>query len=122
MNSTREGGAAQIVNATPHPLILVDEAGQPWLTIAPSFGPVRLFEDISEAETLMHEGQAVPVADVSYGEPTPTLPEPQEGIVYFVSMLTAMRLCDRDDIVFPLNVKRDDDGNIIGCLSLGRFT
>ena len=47
------------------------------------------------------------------------LPEPQKGIIYIVSRLVAEAARDRDDLVFPFELVRDNSGTIVGCGSLG---
>lgn len=49
------------------------------------------------------------------------LPEPKEGVVYIVSSLVAQAAKDRTDVFIPDDTVRDEQGNIIGCRSLGRI-
>ena len=49
------------------------------------------------------------------------LPEPQENTIYIVSALVAGAAKDRDDLVVPNDIVRDDKGRIIGCRSLARI-
>ena len=49
------------------------------------------------------------------------LPEPQENTIYIVSALVAGAAKDRDDLVIPNDIVRDDKGNIIGCKNLARI-
>ena len=114
-------GESDIVNLTPHPLIVVDEEGRKLLSVAPSGTPLRLKETRRGSRTIAVGEVAVEIEEVSYAEPSTALPEPREGVLYFVSMLTALSLRDREDLVFPLSVVRDGDGRIIGCRSFGRI-
>lgn len=47
------------------------------------------------------------------------LPEPQRGVMYIVSRLVAEAARDRDDLVFPFELVRDESGTVVGCGSLG---
>ena len=114
-------GESDIVNLTPHPLIVVDEEGRELLSVAPSGTPLRLKETRRGSRTIAVGEVAVEIEEVSYAEPSTALPEPREGVLYFVSMLTALSLRDREDLVFPLGVVRDADGRILGCRSFGRI-
>lgn len=113
-------GKSDIVNLTPHPLIVVDEDGRELLTVAPSGTPLRLKETRRGSRTIAVGEVAVEIEEVSYAEPSSDLPKPREGVLYFVSMLTALSLRDREDLIFPLGVVRDADGRILGCRSFGR--
>jgi len=46
------------------------------------------------------------------------LPEPQDGVLIVVSGVVALAASDRHDLLVPAEVKRDDDGQTIGCCSL----
>ena len=48
------------------------------------------------------------------------LPAPQPGVGYFVSRFLAARV-PRNDLYFPADEVRDENGRIIGCRALGRF-
>lgn len=71
------------------------------------------------AEALHTDRGVLPVELVEYREVT-NLPEPRAGMAYLVSRVLAVGL-DRGDVYFPCGEIRDDDGNIIGCGSLGTF-
>lgn len=49
------------------------------------------------------------------------LPEPKENTIYIVSALVAGACKNRDDLVVPNDIVRDDQGRIIGCRSLARI-
>jgi hypothetical protein len=48
------------------------------------------------------------------------LPEPQDDTLYIVSRAVAEAARDRDDLVVPDNVIRDDQGRVIACRALAR--
>ena len=49
------------------------------------------------------------------------LPEPKENTIYIVSALVAGAAKNRDDLVVPNDIVRDDQGRIIGCRSLAKI-
>lgn len=110
-----------IINMTPHPLVFVDDDGAPIAEVGPSPVGVRLRETRGAGERIMVGDACVEVTDVNYNEVEPALPPPRDGTFYFVSLLTAHGLPGRRDVVFPLDVVRDESGRIVGCRSLGRL-
>ena len=46
------------------------------------------------------------------------LPDKADGIFYIVSGLVASALPDRDDLLIPHDLIRDDQGRVIGCKGL----
>lgn len=47
------------------------------------------------------------------------LPDPIEGVGYIVSSLVAQACPDRKDLYFPLDLVRDNNGNVVGSRALG---
>lgn len=96
-----------IMNLTPHAIVLPDR------TIEPS-GQVARCSEIT-IPVSMFDGVEIVVR--RYGEVT-GLPEPQDGVLYVVSMLVRMARPDRHDLVSPGDLIRDNAGKIIGCKNL----
>lgn len=48
------------------------------------------------------------------------LPPPEEGTMLIVSRVVASAAPDRDDLVFPDELVRDDQGRVVGCRAFGR--
>ena len=137
----------KIINLTPHPLVLklpcavcngegrcahpecADHYGQITTEIASS-GIARCEEhavEVGEISTATLEHVAtgrpyvlIPVVTTVYGKVT-GLPEPQTGVIYVVSSITAQACRDRNDVYVPARVVRDGLGRIIGCAGLGRI-
>ena len=59
----------------------------------------------------------VPICHIEFGE-CRGLPA-ENGKFYIVSQLIKLSNPDRSDLLVPSEIDRDDDGNIIGCYSLG---
>lgn len=103
-----------IKNYTPHPVMIVDSLGTVTHTF-PSEGLIRL-----QATTVADEPIAgIPTSYTAFGEPQ-GLPPFEEGTYYIVSQLVKSALPERADLLVPAEVVRDEQGNIVGCRSLGR--
>lgn len=106
----------RLVNLTPHPVDIVIDGAV--LTLQPLSPAARI--DIHKEQVAMfplREG-SVPVFRVSNGL-TIDLPGAQPGVTYVVSRMVADANPDRADLVFPLDLIRDENGHIIGCGSFG---
>jgi len=103
----------KIRNLTPHPVNILDVVGNT-IVVFPSEGCVRL-----KAETrLLGVVEGIRLTKTVFGFPE-GLPEKEAGVRIIVSQLVKSALPDRVDLVVPAEVMRDDNGNIIGCQSLG---
>lgn len=87
----------------------------PYWEIAPDpAGPARVA--VTEQPAGHHVG--IPLSTPSYGEVT-GLPEPARGVLLIVSLLVQQACPERKDLVIPSGLTRGDDGQPIGCRSLG---
>ena len=100
----------EIINLTPHAVNLILSTGT--LTI-PSEGLTRC----SQQDVLVGNIAGIDITETSYGE-VQGLPEPRENTYYIVSRLVLNACRDRNDLLVPNELVRDDKGNIIGCQSL----
>ena len=111
----------ELINKTPHPVTLVLEDGAK-ITLAPVLPTPRVSSSsivtatytITDSDGVEHT--IVREAPV-FGEVV-DLPEPQEGVLYIVSMLVAARANGRTDLVSPGRQIRNDAGQVIGCAGL----
>ncbi len=104
----------RIVNMTPHPIIILDEEDQE-IARFESVGQIRLaVETVPAAEI-----DGIKTSVTKFGDPV-GLPNFEEGTYYIVSQLVKSALPDRDDLLVPADVVRDETGRIVGCRSLGR--
>ena len=102
-----------IKNMTPHDVNIVDDKGNVIGTF-PSDGLIRL-----KAETISvghHDG--VRLSSTKFGNPE-GLPKEKAGTLLIVSQLVKSALPERNDLVVPAEIIRDENGQIIGCKSLG---
>ncbi len=119
----------RIVNLTPHPVRIYtadtpDQVDDPdhgvLLTLEPSGALARLSESVTGEETILAgEGVEIPVSTVSYAE-IQGLPEPQQGTVYVVPLMTALAAPARTDLLVPYEQVRNEEGTVVGSRRLGR--
>lgn len=92
----------QYVNLTPHTINLGDKV------ISPS-GVIARIEEIPIRKNRYMIGQIK------------NLPDQKENHIYIVSKPVAMFTAHRQDVFFPDKLNRDQNGNVIGCESLGQY-
>ena len=109
---------ASIVNLTPHAATVIGNDGEVVATF-PSAGIARA----AQTDVKVGEINGIPIVETTFGEVV-DLPEPQEGVMLIVSIITlnAARAGGRptDDLLITSGPVRDDSGRIIGCKALGR--
>ena len=109
----------EIRNLTPHAIHVLGEVNQVFLTLPASGVVARAATSRSCVGTVDVDGVAVPVNATSFGDVT-GLPDPQPGVAFVVSAITAQAVRDRDDVFIVDDSVRDADGRIIGCRALAR--
>lgn len=107
-----------LINLTPHAISILDEANNPVLVL-PSDGVARAASNRTCVGTVEAGGISIPVNATSFGEVV-GLPDPQPGVGYVVSVLTAQAVRGRDDVFVTDDAVRDAEGGIIGCRALAR--
>ena len=106
----------KLVNLTPHVVNIVLEKGAT-LTIVPSGVVARCTQSDVNIGSVDIDGIAIPLTETTFGDVA--LPAPAPDTLFIVSRLVATA-ANRDDLVVPNGIVRNDDGNIIGCKSLSR--
>ncbi|WP_433357773.1 hypothetical protein ACQP25_44345 (plasmid) [Microtetraspora malaysiensis] len=118
-----------LVNLTPHPVHIYDQAGPdegttdhlaPYLrrTIPPAGRMARLAtSSTGHREQVEIDGIVIDVEGVQYGS-IDGLPEPAEGVWYIVPLVTALA-ARRPDLLVPHQQVRNEHGTVIGCKTLG---
>lgn len=107
-----------VVNCTPHDVNLVTENGN--ITFPRSGIIPRLTEQQQKINSVTVNGIEIDIMEKSFLEPE-GLPEPKENTLFIVSALVAGAIKNRDDLVIPNDIIRDEAGNIIGCRSLAKI-
>ena len=108
----------EIINLTPHPIIIVGGNGKALITF-PSEGEVRISQKTVRGGSLLHQKAVIPLTQTQFGE-VQGLPAPKEGTNYIVSSLVCQACPDRQDLLIPNESVRDEQGRIVGCKSLSR--
>lgn len=102
------------VNLTPHAINIFDGDTEV-LTIAPSGTVARC----TQKDELHEEINGVKIFKQVFGEVV-DLPEPQENVFFIVSRLVASAAANRTDLLVPGALKRNDQGQPVGCIGLAR--
>lgn len=102
------------INCTPHAVNIQREDGST-LTVEPSGDFARVATNVENVNIPGIEGIKV-VKTTFDTTKVDGLPEPTEGVIYIVSLITLNALKGiRSDLVAPGNLIRDEKGNIVGC-------
>ncbi len=112
-----------LVNLTPHEVVLVDGDNNVIVRI-PSSGVARAQQrDTQVGVIMLNPGRSIPVVETEFGH-TEGLPEPTKETAFIVSIITlnAARAQGRptNDLFITNGLVRDDAGVIIGCRALAR--
>jgi len=112
----------ELINLTPHTVTVVDGDNNVIVAI-PSSGVARASQQDVPAGSIEFDSASIPVVRTEFGGVE--LPEPTEGVVYIVSMITAQaaKAVGRsvEDLLFPSGIPiRDANGQIIGVRALAR--
>jgi len=106
-----------IVNLTPHDIVIIPQPGDTPIVIPPSGTVARLTEHTKSAGTL---NGVIPVTVRNFEDKIEGLPERERNTVYITSMLVADAAwaAGRSDVYCPGEAVRDSTGRIIGAKSL----
>ncbi|SHJ67755.1 hypothetical protein SAMN02745244_03023 [Tessaracoccus bendigoensis DSM 12906] len=105
----------ELRNYTPHKVLTYrPDDGEP--VVLPQRGNVRLVEQFDDGG-LLPNGR--PLTLLSYGL-ADGLPEATAGVVFVVSQLVVGAHPEREDLVFPAGLVRNDEGDIVGFRYLAR--
>lgn len=112
----------KLTNCTPHDIVI--DTDTTLVTIPPSGRVARVAMTTSKVASVAIDGDDGSRADVpimvSVAGDVYDVPDPTPDTYYIVSRLVLDSLPDRDDLVVPTGMVRDDAGNILGCTGLSR--
>jgi len=107
-----------VINCTPHDVNLITESG---VIVFKKSGIIpRLSEQQEKISSIDINGTEIDIVKKSFLEPE-GLPEPRQNTLYIVSALVAGACKNRDDLVVPNDIIRDEEGRIIGCKNLAKI-
>lgn len=107
----------KLKNLTPHNVVIViDEMTK---IVIPSDGIARVTETKTVCPSIVVDGATVETFSSCFGE-VENLPPQEEGVMLIVSAMVASAAMDREDLLVPGELVRDNGGNIVGCKSLRR--
>ena len=100
-----------IKNCTPHALNIF-EAGKEIV-----IQPCGIVPRCEQHEIVFGDCDGITITTQVFGRVV-DLPEPQDGVFLVVSRLVASACLDRDDLLIPGPLLRDESGKVIGCKGL----
>lgn len=110
---------ADLVNLTPHDIVVCNEAGEEMFRVKPS-GTVARVQSVKERiDTLHMAGMEFAINRSRFGDVI-GLPAPEYGVFYIVSGLVAQAVPSRSDLLIVDDTVRDKEGRIIGCRAFAR--
>lgn len=114
-----------LINLTPHAVTLFSAEGHQ-CTIEATGDAARVSESLEALGTVtvsdQRGGSGVDFEVVTVVTSNVIgLPNPVSGTLYVVSRMVAEACRDRDDLVFPVDLVRNEDGSVIGCKRLGKI-
>ena len=107
----------KLKNFTPHNVVIVINELEK--IVIPSDGIARVTEEKNATPSIDVDGVIIETFVSAFGE-VENLPPQEDGVMVIVSALAADAAKDRNDLLVPGELVRDNDGNIIGCKSLRR--
>ena len=111
-----------IKNYTPHPIRIIKVNSNDLITeLVATFPPekvsVRLEQKTLQAGYINTFGAKIPITKTEFGK-AENLPEPKDGVYLIVSRLIKTAYPNREDLLVPNEIVRDEEGKTIGALSL----
>ena len=107
----------KLKNFTPHNVVIV--MNESTKIVIPSDGIARVTETKTVTPSIDVDGVIIETFKADFGE-VENLPPQEDGVMVIVSAMAASAAKDRNDLLVPGELVRDNDGNIIGCKSLRR--
>ena len=103
----------KIINLTPHSVNIVNSKGE----IVKVFEPSGIVARCTQSTERIGDLDGIPLTQSIFGVVI-DLPSAQNDTFYIVSRLVLSACNNRNDLLVPNELFRDEKGNIIGCQSL----
>lgn len=111
------------LNLSAHPVVFCDAKGKEIFSVPASGSLGEIKAEVNDLPPIRieHEGEvySIPLVDKVFKDVC--IPPPKPGVIYLTSTLIAEKAA-RDDVLAPHEKVRDKDGNVIGRISLVRFS
>ena len=117
LTNTANNTTTTIVNLTPHAVNVISDDNSIAITIESSGNVARCSQTIDIIGSITTNSVSIPISSSSYGEVV-DLPDPKPGYYYIVSRLVMSACPNRQDLLCPNDLVRNDAGQVIGCRSL----
>ncbi len=106
----------EIINMTPHKLNIYNDLGTKEVM---TLEPCGIVPRCKQENVIVANYGGVPIYDMQFGEVI-DLPEKKPTIYLVVSRLVKTAIPERDDLLCPGALLRNDKGQPIGCIGLSR--
>lgn len=103
----------KIINLTPHSVSIVNPEGK----IIKVFEVSGQIARCSQSTKIVGNIDGIPLTQSVFGEVV-DLPPQEKNTLFIVSRLVLNACKDRNDLLVPNELVRDEQGNIVGCQSL----
>ena len=108
-----------LVNLTPHDVVIFDQNNEQVAVIPATGDEARVDVSTVPVGTVSLNDEIVSIVKSSFGEVV-GLPERQDGTFYIVSRMVISACPDREDLIVPDDLVRDEGGRVIGCRRFSR--
>jgi hypothetical protein len=109
---------ATILNLTPHVINVFDMEGNHVKDIPVAEGMPT--PRVSQSQEFLGELDGIPITRQFFGQ-VENLPEPQSGVFLVVSRMVAQAIPEREDLLVPGPLVRNEQGQPCGCHGLSRI-
>lgn len=109
---------ATILNLTPHVVNVFDLEGNHIVDLPVEEG--MYIPRVSQTQEVLGETAGIPITRQTFGQ-VENLPDPQPGVFLVVSRMVAQAVHERQDLLVPGSLVRNDQGQPCGCHGLSRI-
>jgi len=106
---------SRIINLTPHPITIATE--NTVIEIPPSGKIARCVESVTELGLIEYNGHRIKAQVKGFGK-VENLSEPEDGVIYVVSLPVAQAVKNRPDVFTIGDAIRNEKGQVVGAKSL----
>ena len=117
MDNTPNKPNTRVINLTPHSINLYYQGKH--IMSVPSVGKVRCNVITNTTGSVNIENIPIPIVKSTFGDVN-GLPDPQQDTIFIVSRVVAEAVPHRNDVFYPNDLVRDENGRVIGCASLSQ--